>query len=48
MENKIKHRNIVHLGYFKSIGIRAGFMTVSDKKMVSKYLLVLYSIFNLK
>lgn len=32
MENKIKHRNIVHLGYFKSIGIRAGFMTVSDKK----------------
>ena len=31
MGNGIKHLNIVHLGCFKPSGIRAGFMTVSDK-----------------
>ena len=32
MENRIKHINIVHVGYFKSIGIRADFITVRFKK----------------
>ena len=38
MENRIKHINIVHLGCFKSIGIRAGFMTMSDKNGIKIFI----------
>lgn len=32
LEEEIKHTNILHSGCFKSSGIKADFMSVSDKK----------------
>lgn len=37
LEEEIKHTNILHSECFKSSGIKADFMTVSDKKNINTF-----------